>query len=64
MALVRRPSHASHNSRDSRIKMSAGEEMVYLRERRKEGEREGKLSVDVYGGLDISAKKSSNGLGH
>jgi hypothetical protein len=44
--------------------MSAGEEMVYLRERRKEGEREGKLSVDVYGGLDISAKKSSNGLGH
>lgn len=59
-----RPSHASHNSCDSQIKMSAGEEMIYLKKRRKKGEGRGKHDVDVYGGLDISAKKTSNGLGH
>jgi hypothetical protein len=36
--------------------MSVGEEMIYLKKRRKEGGRGGKLNVDVYGGLDISAK--------
>lgn len=63
MARVR-PSHASHNSRDSRIKMSAGggDYLTYLEKRRKKGERGGKLNVDVYGGSNISAKKPVTAL--